>query len=194
MIRSEFHLPNGPRGHWDHAEVDDEAEAMIRAALLSAFPDWGYRGEETGSANVDPPPRYVWLVDPNDGTTSYLQGYRGNAVSIALLRDQQPVLGVVNAPSAPDDDGDFIVWADGCGPLTRNGRPIDHDPWPSSWGADDIALISSDADNVPLRNAQILEPGRYRPMPSIAYRLALTAVGDATTGAALKGASDWDYA
>src|SRR5213075_3094327 len=82
MIRDDFHRPDGARGRWDHAEVDEEAEHAIRAALLRAFPDWSYRGEETGSQNVDPPARYVWLVDPNDGTTSYLQGYRGNAVSI----------------------------------------------------------------------------------------------------------------
>ena len=105
MIRADFHRPNGPRGHGDHADVDLEAEQLIRARLTSAFPDWGYRGEETGSSPMDPPPRYVWLVDPNDGTRSFLQGYRGSSVSIALLRDCQPVLGIVYAPSAPDDDG-----------------------------------------------------------------------------------------
>src|SRR6266508_6770226 len=94
-LRGEFHRPGGPRGHGAHADVDIEVERVIRARLLDAFPDWGYRGEETGNAVADPPPRYLWLVDPNDGTRSYLMGDRGASVSIALLRDREPVLGVV---------------------------------------------------------------------------------------------------
>ena len=94
LIRADFHRPGGPRGHGSHADVDVEAERLIRARLLAAFPDWGYRGEETGSAGVVPPPRFLWLVDPNDGTVNYLQGVRGSSVSVALLRDRQPVLGI----------------------------------------------------------------------------------------------------
>ena len=65
-------------------------------------------------------------VDPNDGTRNFVMGWRGASVSIALLRDREPVLGVVFAPTAPDDDGDFFAWADGCGPATRNGKPLEH--------------------------------------------------------------------
>jgi len=42
--------------------------------------------------------------------------------------------------------------------------------------------------------AETFAPARYRPMPSIAYRLALAAGGDASVGSSLKGAGDWDYA
>ena len=66
----------------------------------------------------------IWLVDPNDGTRDYLVGRRGSAVSIGLLRDRRPVLGVVFAFGYPDDDGDLFAWAEGCGPVTRNGRPV----------------------------------------------------------------------
>src|SRR5581483_3591166 len=194
LIREDFHRPGGARGHDDHAEVDEEAEVLIRGKLLTAFPEWGYRGEETGSANLDPPPRFIWLVDPNDGTRSYLEGYRGNAVSIALLRDREPVLGVVFAPCAPDDDGDLIAWAEGCGPVTRNGAPVAPPAWHERIRDGDCVLVSVDADNDALVNSRILAPGRYRIMPSIAYRLALAAVGDAAIGTGLKGAGDWDYA
>ncbi len=194
MVRGEFHRPGGPRGYGGHAEVDEEAERIIRARLQRAFPDWGYRGEETGSSRVDPPPRYLWLVDPNDGTVAFLQGVRGSSVSIALLRDRQPVLGVVFAPLAPDDDGDLIVWAEGHGPITRNGAPVERPPWPKKLAGSDVVLVSYDMDRDPAANVRVVAPARYRALNSIAYRLALAAVGDATLATSLKGAGDWDYA
>src|SRR5262245_48519036 len=86
-LRAGFHNPGGP------ANVDEQAEQQIRARLLAAC-DWRYLGEETGSggnASSD----HCWVVDPNDGTASFLKGRRGSAVSIAALRDGAPVLGVV---------------------------------------------------------------------------------------------------
>jgi len=194
LIRSEFHRPGGPRGYGGHAEVDEEAERLIRARLEQAFPEWGYRGEETGSARVDPSPRYLWLVDPNDGTVAFLQGVRGSSVSIALLRDRQPVLGVVFAPLAPDDDGDLLVWAEGQGPATRNGVPIVRPVWPSRLSESDVIIVSYDMDRDAAINSRVVTPARYRALNSIAYRLALAAAGDATLATSLKGAGDWDYA
>ena len=94
LLRQDFLKPGGPSGHDGHAEADEPAERLIRQRLLAATPEWGYLGEESGrGAGTDA--HHLWLVDPNDGTRSYLKGYRGSAVSIALLRDGIPVLGVV---------------------------------------------------------------------------------------------------
>ncbi|MEA2639129.1 MAG: ADP-ribosyl-[dinitrogen reductase] hydrolase [Chloroflexota bacterium] len=166
---------------------------MIRSRLRKAFPDWGYLGEETGSVGMDPPPQYIWLVDPNDGTRGFVLGTRGSAVSIGLLRDREPVLGVVYSPTAPDDDGDLIAWAEGCGPLRRNGEPVTRAAWPAMLRPHCVALLSTDTDT-PDANLELLAPGRYRAQNSIAYRLALAAVGDADLGSSIKGARDWDYA
>src|SRR4051812_21940405 len=111
LIRADFHRATGPRGHGHHAEVDTEAERVIRGRLTAEFAEWAYTGEETGSTG----PRdaeYRWLVDPNDGTAAYLKGWRGSAVSIGLVRqrDGMPVLGVVYSPLAPDDAGDLVTW------------------------------------------------------------------------------------
>ncbi|MBL6974753.1 MAG: hypothetical protein ISR64_03385 [Deltaproteobacteria bacterium] len=48
---------------------------------------------------------------------------RGSAVSVGLVRSGVPVLGVVYAPTYPDDRGDLIAWAEGL-PLTRNGKDV----------------------------------------------------------------------
>src|SRR5262249_13114053 len=121
LLRQEFHRPGGPRGAGGHAEVDGLAEELIQKRVFAAFP-WAYRGEELGHRDKDDCP-LIWLVDPNDGTSAYLKGWRGSAVSIAALRDGVPILGVVYAFAYPDDEGDLITWAEGC-PLTRNGQAL----------------------------------------------------------------------
>src|SRR5918998_1637104 len=132
MLREELLRDGGPRGRGGHAEIDESAERLIRDRLLAETPGWVIQGEETGrtepcSRNAAEP-AFCWLVDPNDGTSSYLRGARGSATSIALLRDGVPVLGVVYAFAAPDNEGDLIAWAEG-GALRRNGLPVARVPW-----------------------------------------------------------------
>src|SRR3982074_138741 len=89
LLLEECARPDGPRGEIGHCPADDEAEWIIRQHLLGAFPTWGFLGEETGlQAGQD----YVWVVDPNDGTTSMQRGYRGHAISIAMVPNGPPFL------------------------------------------------------------------------------------------------------
>lgn len=190
-IREEFHRPGGPRGSDGKAPVDRVAEVAIRERLLQAFPEAGYLGEETGA--IAKASAFRWVVDPNDGTRSYLRGRRGSAVSIALLHDELPVLGVVYAPLAPDDEGDLVAWAEGL-PLTRNDREVKRPPLPRSLGPEDIVLTSPDADRNVAGNAACSAPARFRAMPSIAYRLALLAVGEGEAAISLNGPMAWELA
>ena len=192
LIRQEFHRPGGPRGHGSHADIDAEVETVIRRTLLEAYPDWAYLGEETGPGGR-PDAEHRWVVDPNDGTVSFLRRLRGTSVSIALLLDDEPVLGVVYAPLAPDDRGDLIAWARG-GPLTRNGHPVARPALPRSLGLRDVVLVSQEAGRSPAANAECTAPARFRALPSIAYRLALVAVGEGDAGVSLHGPRDWDFA
>jgi ADP-ribosylglycohydrolase/fructose-1,6-bisphosphatase/inositol monophosphatase family enzyme len=194
MLREEFHRPGGPRGSRAHAEVDEQAERLIRQ-VLAAIP-WGFRGEETGATpGVDH--HHLWLIDPNDGTSAYLRGYRGPAVSIAALRDGVPILGVVHAYAYPDDNGDLIAWAEGC-PLTRNGAVLRADLAPGTLvggnGLPAIVFLSQDADTAAAANAALVRPARFIALPSIAYRLARVAVGDGVAAVSLSKPVGWDYA
>ena len=192
ILRRDFHHPGGARGAVDKAEADVEAERLIRARLTEAFPGWGYVGEETGRAAGELG-RPVWLVDPNDGTRDYLAGRRGSAVSIGLLADRRPVLGVVFAFAYPDDEGDVFTWAEGCGPVRRNGRPAAAH-LPDSLSARDVVLVSSKGDRDPETNLRCADPARYRTVPSIAHRLALVAAGEAAAATSLHAPGAWDYA
>lgn len=76
--------------------VDRQAEATILEILKASFPDHGYLGEETGQTAPDSP--YQWVIDPLDGTTNFIHGFPQFAVSIALLVNGKPEVGVVYDP------------------------------------------------------------------------------------------------
>lgn len=189
-LRREFHRWGGPAGHYDHADADLDAEWLIRNRLTAAFPEYRYRGEETGTILSDDP--HVWLIDPNDGTIGYLKGARGTAVSIGLVRDGIPVLGVVYAYVAPDDRGDLIYWAEGF-ELTRNGVPV-KPVWNAPPSKEIVLLVSMHRDTLIEPVLDCIHPYRYRTVPSVAYRLALAAVGEGSVAVSWHNPGDWDYA
>ena len=191
LLRSDLHRAAGPRGAGDKADADTEAERLVRGLLLEAFPGWGFLGEETGAVEGRPGAP-LWLVDPNDGTRDFLKGRRGSAVSIALLVDRVPRLGVVFAFAFPDDRGDLFAWAEGCGALLRNGRPVELDA-AHDLGALDVVLVSSAGDSDPVGNLACVTPARFRAVPSIAHRLALVAAGEAAAAVSLNWPKGWDY-
>ena len=191
LLRADFHRPGGARGGGDKAEADTEAERLIRERLAAAFGDWGYIGEETGR-QAGAGGRPVWLVDPNDGTRDYLVGRRGSAVSIGAVAAGRPVLGVVFAFGYPDDRGTFVAWAEGAGPLRRDGVPVET-ALPDALGPMDVVLVSSKGDRDPGGNFTCVRPARYRTVPSIAHRLALVAAGEAAGTSSLYNPQAWDY-
>ena len=77
-------------------KADREAEMVIREVLLEAFPDYGFSGEEFGDLAADAD--NVWLVDPLDGTKSFVRGYPFVSTQIALMRNGELELGVSSAP------------------------------------------------------------------------------------------------
>jgi ADP-ribosylglycohydrolase/fructose-1,6-bisphosphatase/inositol monophosphatase family enzyme len=193
ILRADLHNPKGPSGKPpDKADADVAAESSIRARLSAAFPTWSYLGEETGRID-GAPGAPIWLVDPNDGTRDYMRGRRGSAVSIGLLYDSQPVLGVVFAFSYPDDNGDLFAWAEGCGLLRRNGRAV-APTLPTALTRRDVVVVSSGGARSPGLNLECAAPARFRPVPSIAHRLALVAAGDAAAAISVHAPGAWDYA
>lgn len=187
MIRAEFHLPGGPRGSGSTAPIDREIELFLKDRLLDLHP-CDFLGEETGGHHVTVSD--VWVVDPHDGTTDFLAGRRGSAISVALLRDWQPVLGVVHAPLAPDDRGDMIAWAKGAD-LLRNGVSVQR-------GRAEAPLVvaqNAKAADHARHNHETLPGIRVRAIPSPAYRLALAAVGEVDAAMSLvSGLAPWDIA
>ncbi|MCA9778957.1 MAG: hypothetical protein KC800_19650 [Candidatus Eremiobacteraeota bacterium] len=183
MIQKEFYRADGPRGFGEKAPIDTEIEAYLRAELGLITPNWSILGEEMpfqkGSDSA-----YCWVLDPQDGTSAFLRGFRGSSVSIGLTHRHQPVLGVVHAPLYPNDGGDLIYGARDVG-LFHNGKELHLGLPAGPPGPEDIVAVSQDADRRIDYNLGTLKPARYLPMPSIAYRLALAAAGEVRAGMSL---------
>jgi myo-inositol-1(or 4)-monophosphatase len=78
-------------------EVDHLSEAAILSTLKEAFPDDAYLAEESGTSGAVAD--RTWVIDPLDGTVNYANGIPFFAVSIALVVEGQPMLGVVLDPT-----------------------------------------------------------------------------------------------
>jgi histidinol-phosphatase len=98
-------------------EADVRAEQAIRAVLTKRFPTYGFYGEETGKHAIDA--ESVWLVDPIDGTKSFVRDCPFFSTQIALMRGGRFVLGVSSAPAYGE-----LAWAEEGGGAFMNGRPI----------------------------------------------------------------------
>ncbi|MQX35905.1 histidinol-phosphatase [Roseospira navarrensis] len=96
--------------------ADRASEAVMRTLLATHCPDHGILGEEEGGSGLDR--EFVWVLDPIDGTRSFVTGSPLWGTLIALCWKGRPVLGVIDAPAAGER------WI-GCAgrPTTHNGQP-----------------------------------------------------------------------
>ena len=117
MLRSHGSLRIAQKAENDYVtEMDVKSEKMIREALLGQFPEDEFFGEEGGGA-VRSDGR--WIVDPIDGTQTFMRGHRAYTISIAYEYRAQLMIGCIYAP---DLDEMFLgIRGEGA---TLNGRPI----------------------------------------------------------------------
>lgn len=106
--------------------ADREAEAVMRRLILDAYPEHGILGEEHGPERLDA--RYLWVLDPIDGTKSFVTGKPLFGTLIALLRDGVPIVGVIDMPALAER----WVGAEER-PTTFNGRAV-HTRQPAELG------------------------------------------------------------
>ena len=102
-------------------EADVKSEAAIKRVLSSAFPDHGFFGEELGQESMDA--EYIWLIDPIDGTKSFVRRYPFFSTQIALMHKGELILGVSNAPAFNGGEGEMAWAAKGEG-AWLDGQPI----------------------------------------------------------------------
>jgi myo-inositol-1(or 4)-monophosphatase len=87
----------GPEKRFDPVtQADRAAELAIRALIKRNFPEHGIVGEEYGSEHADA--EYVWVLDPIDGTKSFISGMPAWGTLIALTRGGEPVFGMMHQP------------------------------------------------------------------------------------------------
>ena len=167
-------------------EVDWAVDALLRERLMAALPEAGWLSEESTAGDDWLAHRQVWCIDPLDGTGGYLRRDPHWCISVALLQDGTPVLGVIHAPALER------TWqaALGNGAL-MNGMTARVSNRQGLKGARIIGpkrILDASAWETPW------PPVEVRRYPSLALRLAYVASGEADGMLALGGKNYWDVA
>lgn len=176
-------------------DADLAADAVLRERLVGERPGYGWMSEET----ADSPDRLerdrVWVVDPIDGTRSFLAGFREFAVSVALVADGKPVVGVVYNPAC-----DQVFWA------TSGGGAYRARHWTGGLGGGTRmrmvdppegrtpALLASRSEIAVAEFEAFAGDWRIRPMGSTAYKMAVVACGAGDAFVSRGPKSEWDVA
>jgi myo-inositol-1(or 4)-monophosphatase len=179
-------------------EVDHLSEELILEAIRREYPRDGILAEESGEheavRSVKPPvgsveaPQRVWVVDPIDGTINYANGIPFFCVSIAMLVDGQPAVGVVHDPTRQES----FCAALGV-PARLDGRPIV--PSDKERLSDFVISLSLAGRAVARRGQAVRKAIRVpRSMGSAALALAYVANGRFDAFVQQGGLSAWDVA
>jgi inositol-phosphate phosphatase/L-galactose 1-phosphate phosphatase/histidinol-phosphatase len=137
-VRPHFRQPIPVESKADRSPVtiaDRAAEEAMRRRIEARFPAHGIIGEEFGRVREEA--EYLWVLDPIDGTKSFISGVPLFGTLIALLRRGRPILGVIDQPISRER------WLGGAGRTTLNGMPVKARACPS---LDAATLFSATLD------------------------------------------------
>lgn len=161
-------------------DVDLEVDALLRQRLGGLLPDAGWLSEETADDRARLSARRVWVVDPIDGTRDYLRHRPGWAVSVALVEDGAPVIGVLDAPARGER------WTAEAGKGAWRGGERLH-----VAARDRLAGARVPADQLPKVDGDLVMVAKPN---SIALRIAMVAAGEADLLATIRWGNEWDVA
>ena len=165
--------------------ADKAADSFLKHTLMKDRPEYGWLSEETVDSFERLNKSKVWIVDPIDGTKEFIEGVANFVVSIGLVQDGYPIVGVLYNPvskelfSASKNEGAYL-----------NGVPI---KCSSKDNLSDMSLLVSRSE---LRKG-LWSPfsekfHRLKPIGSVAYKLGLTAANKADIFASLRPKNEWD--
>jgi len=175
------------KGNEPVTEIDLEVNQFLKETLLGERPEYGWLSEESMDDKARLKKKYVWVVDPIDGTRAYIKGTPDFSISVALLENNVPVLGVTFAPALKK----FYEAAKGSGAFL-NGKKV------LIRRATKLAGIHLQSDSAYIENT----PRWQYPWPemsiskhqSFALRLAAFAAGETDAVLAAQPKSEWDVA
>lgn len=166
-------------------EADIAVDRYLFEVLTGARPDYGWLSEETADTSLRLQRRRVFVVDPIDGTRGFIAGKPDWCVSVAVVEDSLPVVGVLDVPA----HGEFFAAVASEGAIL-NGMPIFASGRETLKGA----RMSGPTRHLRAFGAEGLDLAERRHTPSLAYRFALVAAGRLDIASATPDANDWDLA
>lgn len=164
--------------------ADRAADRIIHERLSRAFPGDGWLSEEDGAAANETDSGRTWVVDPLDGTREFIQHIPEFSVSIALLAAGHPVVAVVYNPIR-----DIMVTGVRGGGVQAQGRPA------TTSHATDLGAAVVLASRSEVKRGQWARfEDRFQVVPtgSVAYKMALVAIGEADATFSVAPKHGWD--
>jgi myo-inositol-1(or 4)-monophosphatase len=170
-------------------EADLAADALLRELLMRARPEYGWLSEETQDRPDRLAKQRVWIVDPIDGTRSFIAKRPEFAISIGLVDDGAPIVGVVYNPAR---DEMFHATRGGGAFIERGGGPPTRLRVSTRELADGVSMLASRSEIAAGEFDGFRDVWRIQPAGSTAYKLARIAEshGDAFVSRGPK--SEWD--
>jgi myo-inositol-1(or 4)-monophosphatase len=165
-------------------DADIAVDALLRERLRAVAPAYGWQSEES-AGQFDHAHRRRWVVDPIDGTRSFIKKLPDWSIAAALVEQGRPIVAVVHAPMT---DETFVAVA-GSG-ATRNGTPIAA----STTTSLSLARITGPRSTI---DALLKTGTRFEVVPrihSLALRFARVASGEVDVALASARSRDWDLA
>lgn len=166
--------------------ADYAVDAMLKDALLSARPDYGWLSEETEDGPDRLSRRRIFIVDPIDGTVAFMKDRPWWCVPIAVVEEGQVVAAVVHAPVL----GETYTAVLGGG-AALNGQPIQSSTTDTLENAGVLASAQMFRD---LYWPEPWPPMRFENRNALAYRMSLVAAGKFDAAVAFTPRWDWDVA
>lgn len=159
-------------------ESDLAVDAFLKTELAALLPSAAWLSEETADNDQRLQHDLLWLVDPIDGTRDFVRGRPGWAVSVALVSNNRPLIGVLHAPARDE------IWVAQAGQgATLNGRPL------VASKRQDLPGARVPADTLPKVDSDLIAVERPN---SIALRMAMVADDRADLVTTLRWGNEWD--
>ena len=165
--------------------ADSEADTKLKEILLEERPNYGWLSEETVDSLDRLGKERVWVVDPLDGTKEFIEGVPNFVISVALVENGTSILGVLLNPVT----NEIFTAAQGEG-AQLNGKTIN---CAAKDNVKDMVILNSRSET----RGGLWEQyaGTFRELKaigSVAYKLGLTAAGQADIFASLRPKNEWD--
>lgn len=172
-------------------EADLTVNTYLKESLLNLLPEAGWLSEESVDDKSRLSKKFVWIVDPIDGTVQFAKGTDQWVISIALVENNKPIMGVIYNPRK-----DQMFFTERCiGAFLNDYRIENNIENKQSNGKKQIILTTKSKSNF----FKIFQYGFNRKfhieqIGSLAYILALTSLGYAGSCISFKSVNEWDIA
>ena len=165
--------------------ADNAADTRLKEILTETRPEYGWLSEETVDSHKRLKKERVWIVDPLDGTKEFIEGVPHFVVSVALVENGNPIVGVLYNPVTAET----FTAAKGEG-AELNGEEIQ---CTTEDNVGNMVILNSRSET----RRGLWAPydgtfGELRAIGSVAYKLGLTAAGQADIFASLRPKNEWD--